>query len=118
MHNSGAGGNNRSQYGNNKYKSSGSRSGNNSADHTQLFSGPNVPLMDQQKKLPNQEEVSQYTINLIEKNAYPQVLEYLTKNRGITAAVLREYCVELQSLTFLTWITRSITMVVERIRNF
>ena len=100
MHNSGAGGNNRSQYGNNKYKSSGSRSGNNSADHTQLFSGPNVPLMDQQKKLPNQEEVSQYTIDLIEKNAYPQVLEYLTKNRGITAEVLREYCVGAAEFNF------------------
>ncbi len=71
----------------------------NNQDPGSMFSGPNVEN-EQQQKLPNQEEVSQYTINLIEKNQYPEVLEYLTIERGINVEVLRKYCVGAADFNF------------------
>ena len=97
--------NNNRRYGN--YNNNGNNNNNsnnyrkNNNQHSgPLFSGPNVPINDQQKKLPNQEEVSQYTINLIENNQHPEVLNYLTKERGINVDVLREYCVGAADFNF------------------
>ena len=75
------------------------RYNNYNQDPGSMFSGPNVETAHQQK-LPNQEEVSQYAVNLVDKNQYPEVLDYLTVERGINIEVLRKYCVGAADFNF------------------